>query len=336
MNKKGFTLVELLAVIIIISLLALLTSTSVTKILKDAKNDLSNIQIASIKAAAEAWGADNFNRLPKVNECKYLTLKDLKDYGLLDSNVIDPKNNQEISDNLKIKMTTTNSLGNLVTSYEVNPSSVTGCDKAIKPICTPATSSNKTLGNIPNGEYNIGDEYICDVSNSLLYHFFVIDVDQDTDDVILITEKNICSNGTAATSTNTCLIAWNSTGTDVREPITLDPFFNSLKSSWTNLDSDQIDLPTITQINATGCSNLNYSCPLWMYNYLSRYAESETRLTNISGVSYYWTKSFRSATSTTSNKMYIVSNSGTVYSDFTVTDNLGVRPIIILPKSSLN
>ena len=85
MNKKGFTLVELLAVIVILALIGLLTSTSITKLVKDSKNDLNENQILAIKSAAQIWGADNINKLPDSGECIYLTLKILKDNGLLDN-----------------------------------------------------------------------------------------------------------------------------------------------------------------------------------------------------------------------------------------------------------
>ena len=65
---------ELLAVIIILSLLALLANTSVTKVVKDSKVDLYNIQIENIKLAAESWGADNLYKLPNSGECKYLIM----------------------------------------------------------------------------------------------------------------------------------------------------------------------------------------------------------------------------------------------------------------------
>ena len=130
MNTKGFTLVELIAVIVILSLLALITSTAVTKLVSDAKNDLSETQIALIKSAAETWMADNLTYLPDTGQCSYLTLEDLKSYGLLDSNVLDPKNNQEISDDLKIKISTTLSkYGNPVRNVEVNPKNIDGCNK---------------------------------------------------------------------------------------------------------------------------------------------------------------------------------------------------------------
>lgn len=133
MNKRGFTLVELLAVIIILSLLALLTSTAVTNLVKDSRNDLSSTQMELIKSAAQTWGADNLTGLPADGECSYLTLVNLKDYGLIDSNIKDPNTNEKISDDLKIKISTTKNQnsGKLITTYEVNPQSVDGCYKQV-------------------------------------------------------------------------------------------------------------------------------------------------------------------------------------------------------------
>ena len=128
MSKKGFTLVELLAVIVILSLLAIITTTSVTKLVSDAKTDLSSTQIELIKSAAEIWGAKNMDKLPKANECLYITLQDLKNEGVLDNNVIDPKDNKEISNNTKIKISNIISeYGKKIINYEVNPESVSGC-----------------------------------------------------------------------------------------------------------------------------------------------------------------------------------------------------------------
>ena len=129
MNKRGFTLVELLAVIIILSLLALITTTAITKIVKDSKEELSDTQIALIKSTAEMWGADNIDKLPSIVSCSYLTLKDLKDLGIIDSSVIDPKTNQQISDNLIIKISATlGSSNNKVLTYEVDSNDINNCE----------------------------------------------------------------------------------------------------------------------------------------------------------------------------------------------------------------
>ncbi len=128
MIKNGFTLVELLAVIIILSLLALLASTAIVKLLGESKNDLYETQILAIEEAAKIWAADNLNKLPDIEECKYLTLEDLKEAGTLDSNVIDARTLEELSDDMIIKITgIKGQRGNLILNYEVDANSVADC-----------------------------------------------------------------------------------------------------------------------------------------------------------------------------------------------------------------
>lgn len=92
MNKKGFTLVELLAAIVILGLLTLITVPAVTKIVKDNKNDLYLSQLQSFRDSAKAWGADNmFSNLPDQGNCILVQIKTLQDDGLVEPNVKNPK-----------------------------------------------------------------------------------------------------------------------------------------------------------------------------------------------------------------------------------------------------
>lgn len=59
MNKKGFTLVELLAVIIVISIVSLIIFPVVTKQITKSKQDLYNIQVENIIKAAKDMVLDN-------------------------------------------------------------------------------------------------------------------------------------------------------------------------------------------------------------------------------------------------------------------------------------
>ena len=137
MNKKGFTLVELLAVIIILSLLGLLISTSVTKVVKDSKEDLYDTQIKLIKSAAEAWGADNLYDLPEAGNCKYLLLQDLKEYGLIDNNITNPKTNKLFSDNLIIRIDgKQNVMGLNNVTYEVDSTDIKDCEPIYNSLIT--------------------------------------------------------------------------------------------------------------------------------------------------------------------------------------------------------
>ena len=155
MNNKGFTLVELLAVIIVLSLLALLASTSITNIVKDSKNDLYNTQIEIIKAAAETWGSDNLNKLPDVGECKYLKLSNLKGYGLLETSIINPKTNQEFSNDMYIKISSNlTDYGKLDPIYEVDVTDISACIPVYPSPCILASDSEKT-------GTELGAKYIC-------------------------------------------------------------------------------------------------------------------------------------------------------------------------------
>ena len=215
MNKKGFTLVELLAVIIILSLLALLASTSVSKIVKDSKSDLYDTQINLIKSAAEAWGADNLYDLPDAGTCKYLTLKDLKQYGLIDPEIKDPRTNKLFSDSLLIKISgEENKYGLNNISYEVDSNDVETC-RAVYPVCTLVKN-----GDVAPAGISPGDKYQCKVKDNMEeefengYYFFVLGTNSDGT-TNLIMERNIYYDSTndvglVATSTNKGLVAWMS------------------------------------------------------------------------------------------------------------------------------
>ncbi len=67
-NKKGFTLVELLAVIVLLGVLVAIAVPSVLGISKKIKENMYEAKVKTIEVAAEAWADDN------KNSCK--TLKD--------------------------------------------------------------------------------------------------------------------------------------------------------------------------------------------------------------------------------------------------------------------
>lgn len=201
MDNKGFTLVELLATIVILSLLTLLASTTITKVVRDSKSELYDSQIELIKLAAESWGADNLYSLPEEDECKYIVLGNLKSSGYLDSNIINPKTNKAFSSNIKIKITTkTTNQGNVKSYYEVDSKDTSSCEYVYQ-ICEAVTDSTKTVGNVPKGNFDIGDEYICEVKEDTFYHFFVIS--SEGDKINLILDRNINSDGTLATKSIT-------------------------------------------------------------------------------------------------------------------------------------
>lgn len=96
MNKKGFTLVELLAVLVLISLLMGLAIPGINRISNNMKKKSYNQKIKLIESAAELWGQDNKTRL-QTTKCNIdnneVPCYKIKIEELLSENYIDSDNN---------------------------------------------------------------------------------------------------------------------------------------------------------------------------------------------------------------------------------------------------
>ena len=96
--KKGFTLAELIGVIVVLALISLITIPVISRILKQNKTALCETQMNNILEAARAWGADNVFLLPTEDgRSKTITLQDLVDGGYIEKDIENPAT--------KIKMT---------------------------------------------------------------------------------------------------------------------------------------------------------------------------------------------------------------------------------------
>lgn len=85
MKNKGFTLVELLSVILLLAIIATISTVSIFKYLDDSKKELTDVEKQSIISAAKNWSADNISSLPSIgsNDVYNLELVDLVDEGYL-------------------------------------------------------------------------------------------------------------------------------------------------------------------------------------------------------------------------------------------------------------
>ena len=81
--KKGFTLVELLAVIGLLGIIITLTTISVVKLRKQSLHRLCEEKVTLIETAAKDWGKENLNELPSNSTCKIMYVYELISAGKL-------------------------------------------------------------------------------------------------------------------------------------------------------------------------------------------------------------------------------------------------------------
>ena len=104
MKKNGYTLVELLATIIILGALCAITLVSVSGILKNSKNNLSNVQKERIEKIAEIY----YLKEGMNSGATCINISDLVDKGYVESKeVLDPKTREVLPGSVKIEDTST-------------------------------------------------------------------------------------------------------------------------------------------------------------------------------------------------------------------------------------
>ena len=104
MKKNGFTLVELLAVLVILAIIFVISVPLMTEILDQSKNTLHKKQIDTILDATYDYSLKNINYLPDNDNTNYVTLGELKYEGIVDYDLTNPENNEKFEDNLVISI----------------------------------------------------------------------------------------------------------------------------------------------------------------------------------------------------------------------------------------
>lgn len=106
MNKNGFTLVELLSVIILIGLMGILIVPSVNKSIRDMNEQSYEEQIEMIELAASNWATDNPYSLPAEDGgVTTITLGTLKAGGYVDPDIVNPETDKSFPNDLLIEIT---------------------------------------------------------------------------------------------------------------------------------------------------------------------------------------------------------------------------------------
>ena len=111
MNKKGFTLVELLAVIVILSLVITITSFSVMKIRNNSLRDLVDTKVGDLEASAILYGQENNDILDSkcnidgvdYNFCRTVSVYDLISNGYYETREVNESNKKDLINNVTRK-----------------------------------------------------------------------------------------------------------------------------------------------------------------------------------------------------------------------------------------
>lgn len=204
MKNKGFTLVELLAVIVILAMVSVIVFPNINKIIMSSRQSLHDEQIMDIEKAGEKWATDNNDKLdPYHLNISYIGLSDLQNMGYLEKEkIVDPLTKEKMDGCVQIKYdielnkytyayeentcnsyaektnTTDDSYGYMIYSYdsaskEVNL--ISSEDKKYIPLGLEIYNSylnNGILhseGEEVDGLYETDDEYVFKGSNPLNY-----------------------------------------------------------------------------------------------------------------------------------------------------------------------
>ena len=101
--KKGFTLVELLAVLVVLGLIGLLVFPAIEKTIKGVRGDLYQAQKSAMIDGIKNWVADNPRSLPEENgETIYVSLGQLKIGSYVDMNISNPQTDKLFDNATKV------------------------------------------------------------------------------------------------------------------------------------------------------------------------------------------------------------------------------------------
>lgn len=100
MNKKGFTLIEVMAVVVVLGLLIAIITPVVSNLLKDSEDTLSDEQISMIVNASKKYMIEHSELLPEMSDGSktFIYIDDLINNGVIDNDsIINPKSKEELN-----------------------------------------------------------------------------------------------------------------------------------------------------------------------------------------------------------------------------------------------
>lgn len=90
--RKGFTLIEMVATLIVLSIVAVIVTPNIYVSIKEYKNRLFDTQMDNIKQSAKNWAVDHVDSLPSNNTTALaIKIQDLQNDGYISDNLENPK-----------------------------------------------------------------------------------------------------------------------------------------------------------------------------------------------------------------------------------------------------
>jgi len=132
MNKKGFTLIELMAVVTILVILSLIIVPIVDKNVKRSKEDMYKIQIENIRLAGEGYFSDNVSSRPATSSFCSVSIDTLVSQGYISGDVVNPKTGESFGQ-VYVQIKNTGISNRNIYSYLVCPIE-SGCEST-NPSC---------------------------------------------------------------------------------------------------------------------------------------------------------------------------------------------------------
>lgn len=103
-NDKGFTLVELISIMVVLGILALIAVPSITKHVKESREVAYKEQIERIISATKKYVVENDEFLYSNKDVHQVTLTELKKNGYLENEELyNPINEKEINGCVKVE-----------------------------------------------------------------------------------------------------------------------------------------------------------------------------------------------------------------------------------------
>lgn len=97
--KKGFTLVEMMGVIVLLAIVGMIVFPEVNKVIKNSRAKLYDEQIGNLIKVTKEYVLYNTELLPEVGQTSCISLDDLKVSGKISSDdIIDPRDREQIID----------------------------------------------------------------------------------------------------------------------------------------------------------------------------------------------------------------------------------------------